>query len=111
VRCSFAFVASFDDGTLHIDFDHREVTLDGHPLQLTPVEHLFLVQLVSHQGEVLSTERLDAMWGNPDHVARRRATYTVFRLRQKMGWDVAGEDGSPLETVPGQGYRWRPKIH
>jgi DNA-binding response OmpR family regulator len=104
-------VASFDDGTLHIDFDQREVTVDGHPIQLTATEHQFLVALVSHQGEVLTLEQLDAQWGNPDQVARRRATYTAFRVRRKMGWDVAGEGGSPLETVPGQGYRWRPKVH
>jgi DNA-binding response OmpR family regulator len=104
-------LSSFHDGTLHIDFDQREVTVDGHPIRLTPTEYQFLVALVSHQGEVHSREQLDAPWGNPDQVARRRATYTVFRLRRKMGWDVAGADGSPLETGPGQGYRWRSKVH
>jgi two-component system, OmpR family, response regulator MprA len=100
-------VASFDDGTLHINFDQREITVDGTPIQLTRIEYLFLEALVSHQGEVLSLEERMAPWGDLDQAAHRRATYTVFRLRRKLCQDLAGKDETPLETVPGQGYRWR----
>jgi two-component system KDP operon response regulator KdpE len=41
---------TFDDGTLHVDFGQREVTVEGQPVHLSPKQYLLLVTLVRRQG-------------------------------------------------------------
>ena len=103
-------MASFDDGTVHIDFDYRQVTVDGKPVDLTPTLYELLTAFVRHQGQVLSPERLiELAWDDPPNgLSAARVEYVVHRLRRKLWWDRLGNDGSPLETVPGHGFRWRP---
>jgi DNA-binding response OmpR family regulator len=51
-------MAFFDDGAVHIDFDHRQVTVGGKPVDLTPSLYELLAAFIRHQGQVLSPERL-----------------------------------------------------
>src|SRR6202041_3737992 len=44
-------VTTFDDGTLHIDFAHQEVTVDSATIILTPTEYRLLATLARHQGK------------------------------------------------------------
>lgn len=106
---SFCIMDSFDDGTVHIDFDHRQVAVEGTPVDLSPTLYEVLAALVRHQDQVLSPERLmELAWGRPTNaLSPSRLQYVVFRLRDKLGWDRLGNDSSPLETVQGQGFRWR----
>jgi DNA-binding response OmpR family regulator len=99
-------VTTFDDGTLHIDFAHQEVTVDGDHVVLTPTEYRLLATLARHQGQVLSSDQLiELAWDDPSGLAPSRVKYAVLRLRRKLGWDER-EDG-PIETVRGFGYRYR----
>ena len=101
-------VTSFDDGTLHVDFAHQEVTVDGNVVVLTPTEYRLLATLTRHQGQVLSSDQLiELAWDDPSGLAPSRVKYAVLRLRRKLGWDEK-EDG-PIETVRGFGYRYRAK--
>ena len=99
-------VTTFDDGTLHIDFAHQEVTVDGTTIILTPTEYRLLATLARHQGQVLSSDQLiELAWDDPSGLAPSRVKYAVLRLRRKLGWDE-GDEG-PIETVRGFGYRYR----
>jgi DNA-binding response OmpR family regulator len=99
-------VTTFDDGTLHIDFAHQEVTVDGTTTILTPTEYRLLATLARHQGQVLSSDQLiELAWDDPSGLAPSRVKYAVLRLRRKLGWDE-GDEG-PIETVRGFGYRYR----
>ena len=99
-------VTTFDDGTLHIDFAHQEVTVDGQTIILTPTEYRLLATLARHQGQVLSSDQLiELAWDDPSGLAPSRVKYAVLRLRRKLGWDE-GDEG-PIETVRGFGYRYR----
>ena len=99
-------VTTFDDGTLHIDFAHQEVTVDGEAIILTPTEYRLLATLARHQGQVLSSDQLiELAWDDPSGLAPSRVKYAVLRLRRKLGWDE-GDEG-PIETVRGFGYRYR----
>ena len=105
-------VASFDDGDLHIDFDQQLVTVDGSPIDLAPTHYAVLEKLVRHHDQVLSPERVAELAREvevPDGFAPKpdRISVYVIRLRFKLGWDYLGNDGSPLESVQGEGYRWR----
>ena len=99
-------VTTFDDGTLHIDFAHQEVTVDGETIILTPTEYRLLATLARHQGQVLSSDQLiELAWDDPSGLAPSRVKYAVLRLRRKLGWEKADE--GPIETVRGFGYRYR----
>jgi DNA-binding response OmpR family regulator len=101
-------VARFDDGTLHIDSDQRQVTIDGKPVDLTSTLYELLTTLVRHQGQVLSSEELvELTWSESNVLTPPRLRVLVELLRVKLGWDHLGDDSSPLETVQGRGYRWR----
>jgi DNA-binding response OmpR family regulator len=99
-------VIAFDDGTLHVDFAHQEVTIDGNAVVLTPTEYRLLATLARHQGQVLSSDQLiELAWDDPSGLAPSRVKYAVLRLRRKLGWDDG--DDTPIETVRGFGYRYR----
>jgi DNA-binding response OmpR family regulator len=100
-------VTTFDDGTLHVDYAHQEVTIDGSSVPaLTPTEYRLLATLTRHQGQVLSSLQLiEQAWDDPSGLAPSRVKYAVLRLRRKLGWDEG--DDSPIETVRGFGYRYR----
>jgi DNA-binding response OmpR family regulator len=57
---------------------------------------------------VLSHEQLlELVWGDVLTGSRARTKLYVGYLRQKLA--VGGADDSPIETVRGFGYRYRPK--
>ena len=99
-------VTSFDDGTLYIDFAHHEVTIDGTPVVLTPIEYRLLATLTNHRGQVLSPDQLlELAWDDPSGLAPGKVKYAVKRLREAL---APGEgDDALIETVRGFGYRYR----
>jgi DNA-binding response OmpR family regulator len=99
-------VTIFDDGQVHVDFAHQEVTIDGSAIILTPTEYRLLATLVRHQGQVLSSDQLiELAWDDPSGLAPSRVKYAVLRLRRKLGWGE--QDEGPIETVRGFGYRYK----
>ena len=99
-------VTTFEDGQVHVDFAHQEVTIDGVAVVLTPTEYRLLATLVRHQGQVLSSDQLiELAWDDPSGLAPSRVKYAVLRLRRKLGWGE--QDEGPIETVRGFGYRYK----
>jgi DNA-binding response OmpR family regulator len=97
---------AYVDAQLRIDFESRDVVVDGGSVALTPTEFRLLALLVRHPGQVLSPlEILERGWHDPSGIGTGRVKFTVLNLRRKLGWaDVAI---SPIETVRGFGYRYR----
>jgi DNA-binding response OmpR family regulator len=99
---------TYADGLLTIDFAQREVTVNGSQVTLTPLEFKLLATFVRHPNQVLSHEQLlELVWGDPLTGSRSRTKLYVGYLRKKL---AAAHDGeSPIETVRGFGYRYRPR--
>jgi DNA-binding response OmpR family regulator len=98
----------YADGLLAIDFAQREVTAGGQHVALTPLEFRLLAAFVRHPNQVLSHEQLlELVWGDTLTGSRARTKLYVGYLRQKLA--DAGVEESPIETVRGFGYRYRPK--
>lgn len=96
----------YDDGLLRMDFRRHSVTVSGAPVELSPTEWSLLATLVRHAGETLTKTRLLALaWHDPLGVGPERVKFTALRLRRRLGLD--GPD-SPIESVRGVGYRYRP---
>jgi DNA-binding response OmpR family regulator len=103
-----AQASTYADGLVTIDFAQREVTVAGQAVPLTPLEFKLLATFVRHPNQVLSHEQLlEQVWGDPLTGSRARTKLYVGYLRQKLA--VAGPDASPIETVRGFGYRYRPR--
>ncbi len=92
---------------IEIDFDAFSVKAEGRPVDLTPTEFRLLETLIGHRGQVLSAEQLlQLAWRDPTATGPDRVKFAMLRLRRKLGWD-RGPD-SPIETLRGFGYRYRP---
>src|SRR5881392_3835248 len=76
---------TYNDGFVTIDFAQRAVRVGENELSLTPLE---------------------LAWGNARNVERDQVKLYVGYLRRKLG-APPGEE-SPIETVRGFGYRYRP---
>ncbi|HYY34589.1 MAG TPA: response regulator transcription factor [Gaiellaceae bacterium] len=100
--------ATYADGLVTIDFAQREVTVGGHPVALTPLEFKLLAAFVRHPNQVLSHEQLlELVWGDALTGSRARTKLYVGYLRQKLS--SGSPEDSPIETVRGFGYRYRPR--
>jgi len=88
-----------------VDLDRYEVTRDGMPIPLTPVEFKLLATLIEAGGRVLTRDQLlDAVWGQDQaDVLDRTVDVHVGRLRDRLGDDA--ESPRYVVTVRGIGYR------
>jgi two-component system KDP operon response regulator KdpE len=96
--------AVFKVGELVVDQARRVVTLDNHPVHLTPIEYKILTVLVHHAGKVLTHRQLlREVWG-PTHVEHAHYLRVYMgQLRRKIERDSA--QPRYLLTEPGVGYR------
>jgi DNA-binding response OmpR family regulator len=98
---------TYADGLVEIDFAQRAVNVAGQNVALTPLEFKLLGAFVRHPNQVLSHDQLlELVWGDTLSGSRARTKLYVGYLRQKMA--DAGAGSSPIETVRGFGYRYRP---
>jgi len=93
------------DKRLKIDFDRREIWLEGKLIKLRPTEYRLLFHLVQNAGWVVSHDQLlQKVWGyeyrDEPHYVRLYINY----LRQKLEKDPA--DPRYILTERGVGYRF-----
>jgi two-component system KDP operon response regulator KdpE len=93
------------DERLKIDFDRREIWLEGKLIKLRPTEYRLLFHLVQNTGWVVSHDQLlQKVWGyeyrDEPHYVRLYINY----LRQKLEKDPA--DPKYILTERGVGYRF-----
>jgi DNA-binding response OmpR family regulator len=97
----------YDDGLISVDFAGSAATLRGLPLSLTPLEFRLLSAFVRHPNQILAHDQLLGLaWGGADRASRDQVKLYVGYLRQKLR--AEGLAQSPIETVRGFGYRYRP---
>jgi two-component system KDP operon response regulator KdpE len=102
-------VVSFNDGTLHVDIDQREVTVDSQTVHLNPTLYRLLETLVRQQGQVVSEEEILELLGieGPDDSSVARMRYVMWALRRKLTSPRMHDYVAPIETFRGVGYRLR----
>jgi DNA-binding response OmpR family regulator len=66
-----------------------------------------LVAFVQRPDRVLSAEQLlELAWNDPLGIGPERVKFAVLRLRRRLGWHDPAT--SPIQSVRGFGYRYRP---
>jgi two-component system response regulator BaeR len=89
---------------LSLDESRYEAILDGHTLDLTPVEFRLLKTLASRPGRIFPRgELLDSLYADHRIVADRTVDSHVKNLRRKLQKARAGDD--LIHSVYGVGYK------
>jgi DNA-binding response OmpR family regulator len=97
----------YDDGQVRLDSNARTVLVGGADIRLSPTEFRLLAVLARNSGQVLTpAQLLDRVWGDPTGIGPERVKFAVLRLRRRLGW--ADPVSSPIQSVRGIGYRYRP---
>lgn len=95
-------------GDLRVVPGERAAYLDGVLLDLTGVEFELLLVLAQYPGRLFTRNRLlERVWGSDYTGMDRVVDVRMVSLRRKLLED--GRDPRFIETVRGQGYRFRPQ--
>ena len=87
-------------GPLALDTTHRQFTLNGEVLPLSPREHALLSALVSRSGEPLSRQQvMDRIFSDDDDVQTSAIDVLLHRLRRRLE-----HSGVRIHTYRGLGY-------
>ena len=93
----------YAEGGLEVDEDTVEVTVDGNPVKLTPMEFKILLLLIKHPGRVFSAEEIyESVW-NERAVNTDTVMVHVRNLREKI--EVNPKNPKYVKVVWGVGYK------
>ncbi len=91
-------------GGIELHDKSKEVTLDGNPVSLTPLEYDILKLLMTHKGEVLSPRDIyENVWKETVIGAESTVAVHIRHLREKLEYDSANP--RYLKAVWGHGYK------
>ena len=86
-----------------MDLERHEVSVEGHPIELTLKEFELLKYLLKNRGRVMSRNLLlDEIWGYDYFGETRTVDVHIRNIRKKIS-EFSGEDY--VETVRGVGYK------
>jgi DNA-binding response OmpR family regulator len=89
------------------DTEHDEIMAGTECIKLTLTEARILRLLITHEGRVLSAERiLDQLWSHDSDTTGAVIKTHIRHLRTKIA-GVLGEDAQVIQTIPGAGYTFR----
>lgn len=91
-------------GPVVLDDSTKEVTVDGEPVALTPIEYSILRLLMSNPGKVYSTKALyEAVWQEAAIGSEGAVAVHIRHLREKI--EINPSEPRYLKVVWGQGYK------
>lgn len=90
---------------VEIDDDAKTVTLDGEPVNLTPIEYSILKLLMENAGKVFSSTRIyELVWKDPPWGAENTVAVHIRHIREKL--EINPAEPRYLKVVWGQGYKF-----
>lgn len=97
-------------GGLCMDDDTKEVTVDGEPVRLTPIEYSILLLLVKNPGRVYSIDQIyENIWNEAAIGADNTVAVHIRHIREKI--EINPKDPRYLKVVWGVGYKVENKIN
>ena len=95
----------YESRGLRVDFDRRDVHLQGEEIRLTPVEFRLLSLLVKNEGKVVTQRQLlRDVWGAQFEDATHTLRVHMANLRHKI--EPNATKPVFIRTETGVGYRW-----
>lgn len=91
-------------GGLVINDDNKEVTVDGEPIRLTPIEYNILLLLVKNAGKVFSIDEIyEQIWNEEAIGADNTVAVHIRHIREKI--EINPREPRYLKVVWGVGYK------
>ncbi len=91
-------------GGLAVDDERKEVTVDGEPVRLTPVEYGILCLLTREAGRVFSIDQIyEQVWREPAFSPENTVAVHIRRIREKI--EINPKEPKYLKVVWGIGYK------
>ena len=91
-------------GGLMINDDLKQVTVDGEPVKLTPIEYNILLLLMKNQGRVFSINQIyESIWNQEAIGADNTVAVHIRHIREKI--EINPKDPRYLKVVWGVGYK------
>ena len=96
--------AVYTVGGLAINDDLKEVTVDGEPVKLTPIEYNILLLLVKHQGKVFSIDQIyENIWNENAVGVDNTVAVHIRHIREKI--EINPKEPRYLKVVWGVGHK------
>lgn len=94
----------YQTGDLVMNDDLKEVTVDGEPVKLTPIEYNILLLLVKNQGKVFSINQIyESIWNEDAIGADNTVAVHIRHIREKI--EINAKEPRYLKVVWGIGYK------
>ena len=94
----------YQTGGLVMNDDLKEVTVDGEPVKLTPIEYNILLLLVKNQGKVFSINQIyESIWNEDAIGADNTVAVHIRHIREKI--EINAKEPRFLKVVWGIGYK------
>ena len=94
----------YKTGGLVIQDDLKEVTVDGEPVKLTPIEYNILLLLVKNPGKVFSISQIyENIWNEEAIGADNTVAVHIRHIREKI--EIDPKEPRYLKVVWGLGYK------
>ena len=94
----------FQVGGLVVNDDLKEVTVEGEPVKLTPIEYNILLLLVRNPGKVFSIEQIyENIWNEEAIGADNTVAVHIRHIREKI--EINPKEPHYLKVVWGIGYK------
>ena len=91
-------------GGLMINDENKEVTVDGEPIKLTPIEYNILLLLVKNAGKVFSIDQIyEKIWNEEAIGADNTVAVHIRHIREKI--EINPKEPRYLKVVWGVGYK------
>lgn len=91
-------------GGLVMNDDTKEVSVDGEPVKLTPIEYNILLLLVKNQGKVFSINQIyENIWNEDAIGADNTVAVHIRHIREKI--EINPKEPRYLKVVWGVGYK------
>ena len=96
--------ALYQVGGLCMNDETKEVTVDGEPVKLTPIEYNILFLLVKNQGKVFSIDQIyENIWNEEAIGADNTVAVHIRHIREKI--EINPKEPRYLKVVWGVGYK------
>ena len=101
--------ARIEVGSVCLDDESKQVTVDGEPVSLTPIEYNILRLLIQSPGKVFSIREIyENVWKDPAFGQEGTVAVHIRHLREKI--EINPADPRYLKVVWGLGYKFEREV-
>lgn len=101
--------ARIEVGSVCLDDESKQVTVDGEPISLTPIEYNILRLLIQSPGKVFSIREIyENVWKDPAFGQEGTVAVHIRHLREKI--EINPADPRYLKVVWGLGYKFEREV-